>query len=234
MLAEEHRIEVAYEKRRSQKRKSYSWFNKGHVFLMQELERGLLELLMNNGIDLLATKTILEIGCGSGFWLREFIKFGARPENLTGIDLLPWRVSDAKCLFPSSVRLECGNAEKLGFSDSSLDLVLQFTVFSSILDPHMKRKVASEMLRVLKKDGLIVWYDFLIKNPRNPDVSAIRKKEIHQLFPGCQIDLRRITVAPPLAGAIAPYSWLFCCLLERTKLFGTHYLGAIRKLPLST
>ncbi len=87
MLTEEKRIEAAYEKRRSQKRESYSWFNKGHVFLMQELERGLLELLMNNGIDSLATKTILEIGCGSGFWLREFIKFGARPENLTGIDL---------------------------------------------------------------------------------------------------------------------------------------------------
>lgn len=201
---------------------------------MQELERGILELLMNNGIGSLATKTILEIGCGSGFWLREFIKFGARPENLTGVDLLPWRVSDARSLLPPSVSLNCGNAENLGLPESSFDLVAQFTVFSSILDPNMKANVASEMLRVLKKDGLIVWYDFFIKNPRNPDVRAITKKEIHQLFPGCQIDLRRITVVPPLMGTIAPYSWLLCCLLERTKMFGTHYLAAIRRVSCPT
>jgi len=232
MLAEENRIEAVYEKRRSEKGGLYSWFNKGHVFIMQELERGISELLMNSGIDSLATKAILDIGCGSGYWLRELLKFGARPEKLAGIDLLSWRVNDAKCLSPASVRLDCCNAEKLGFSESSFDVVLQFTVFSSILDPHMKRKVASEMLRVLKKDGLIIWYDFFVKDPRNSDVRAITKNEIHQLFPGCQIDLRRITVAPPLVRSIAPYSWLLCCVLERIKVFDTHYLGTIRKLPI--
>jgi hypothetical protein len=75
-------------------------------------------------------------------------------------------------------------------------MIVQSTVFSSILDSDMKRKVASEMVRVLKPDGLIIWYDCFVSNPRNKDVKGITKNEIHQLFPGCQIDLRRVTLAP--------------------------------------
>ncbi len=52
----------------------------------------------------------------------------------------------------------------------------------------MKRKIASEMLRVLKEDGSIIWYDFFVRDPRNKDVSGIGKNEIRQLFPGCQIE----------------------------------------------
>jgi SAM-dependent methyltransferase len=230
MLREENRIQDIYKRRRSSKGELYSWFNKGHVFLIQELERAILALLVNSGIDSLATKTILDIGCGSGYWIQEFLKLGAVPENLAGIDLLDWRVNDARRILPPGVRLECGNAEKLGFSDRSFDVVVQFTVFSSILDPHMKRKVASEMLRVLKEDGFIIWHDFFVRDPRNSDVRAITKNEIHQLFPGCQIDLRRITVAAPLTRLLAPYSWLLCYVLERIKVFDTHYLGIIRKL----
>lgn len=229
MLTEESRIRDVYKRRRSDKGGLYSLFNKGQVFMIQELERALLALLSKTGIDSLATKTILDIGCGSGFWIQEFLKLGAAPENLTGIDLLDWRVSDARRISPAGVRLEHGNAEKLGFSDRSFDVVVQFVVFSSILDPHMKRKVASEMLRVLKDDGVLIWYDFFVKDPRNSDVRAITKNEIHQLFPGCQIDLRRTSVAAPLTRLLAPYSWLLCYALERIKVFDTHYLGLIRK-----
>ena len=229
MLSEENRIQDVYKRRRSSKGGLYSWFNKGHVLMIQELERALLALLSNSGIDSLATKTILDIGCGSGYWIQEFLKLGAVPENLAGIDLLAWRVNEAKRISPAGVRLECGSAEKLEFSDRSFDVVAQFTVFSSILDPNMKRKVATEMLRVLKEDGIIIWYDFFIRDPRNLDVRAITKNEIHQLFPGCQIDLHRISVAAPLTRLLAPYSWLLCYVLERMKVFNTHYVGLIRK-----
>ncbi len=229
MRAEENRIKAVYEKRRIEKGGLYSSLNKGHVFMRQELEQGISKLLMSNGIDSIASKTILDIGCGSGDKLGDLLKFGARPENLSGIDLLDWRVDDARRILPPGVRLECGNAEKLSFSDRSFDVVIQFTVFSSILDPHMKRNVASEMLRVLKEDGFVIWYDFFVRDPRNSDVRAITKNEIRQLFPGCQIDLRRITVAAPLVRLLAPYSWRLCYLLERIKVLDTHYLGLIRK-----
>jgi hypothetical protein len=62
-------------------------------------------------------------------------------------------------------------------------------------------------------------------------VRAVRRREIHRLFPGCRIDLRRVTPAPPLLRAIAPYSWLVCHLLGRVPWLCSHYLGVIRKVP---
>ena len=175
------------------------------------------------------TKKILEVGCGTGHWLREFIKWGARPENITGVDLLPDRVAEAKQLCSEAVRIQCGSAAEPALPDATFDLVLQSTVFTSILDLGLKQQIAAEMLRVLRKDGLIVWYDYHVNNPWNPDVRGVKKREIYQLFPGCRITLRRITLAPPLTRLITPCSWLACYLLERIPLLCTHYLGVIRK-----
>jgi len=225
---EETRIQVAYAKR--QGNISYSWFNAGYVFLAQEQERRMLLALKRHGFASLDTMKILEIGCGTGSWLRKFIKWGACPQNITGVDLLSDRVAIARQLCPERVRIEYGNATKLGFPDGCFDLVLQSTVFSSVLDSSMKQQIVSEMLRVVKADGALLWYDFHMNNPRNPDVQGIKKREIFQLFPGCRIELRRITLAPPLARLLAPYSLLTCYLLERFKVFNTHYLGVIRKV----
>lgn len=93
----------------------------------------------------------------------------------------------------------------------------------------MKQQIASEMLLVVKSDGLIVWYDYHVNNPWNPDVRGVKKKEIRRLFPDCRIELRRITLAPPLARWLAPRSWLLAQLLERIPILCTHYIGIIQK-----
>jgi ubiquinone/menaquinone biosynthesis C-methylase UbiE len=226
--AEEVRLQEVYSKRQGDDVR-YSWFNPGHLFIIQERERRLLALLSRYGCAPLNTKKILEVGCGSGYWLREFIKWGARPENITGIDLLDNRIVEARQLCPAAVMIQCGSAARLALPDAILDLIIQSTVFTSILDSDMKQQIASEMLRVLKSDGLIVWYDYHVNNPWNPDVRGVKKKEIRRLFPDCRIELKRITLAPPLARWIAPRSWLLAYLLERIPLLCTHYIGIIRK-----
>src|SRR5262245_5648861 len=100
---EEARIRTAYAKRQRNDGR-YSWFSPGHLFMMQERERQLLTLLRRHGFALLDTYKMLEIGCGTGYWLREFIKWGARPENIAGVDLLPDRVTEAKKLCPEAVQ----------------------------------------------------------------------------------------------------------------------------------
>jgi SAM-dependent methyltransferase len=224
---EEARIREAYARRQQDAR--YSWFSPGHVFMTQERERRLLGLLEQHDFAVLRTKKILEIGCGTGYWLRELIKWGAQPEQIEGIDLLPDRVAEAKRLCPDTVRVQCGSAMTLPYPNATFDLILQFTVFTSILDPNMKQQIASEMLRVLRAGGLILWYDYHIDNPWNPDVRAIKKREIHQLFRGCRIELRRIALAPPLARWLAPRSWTFAHLLGKIPFLCTHYLGVIRR-----
>ena len=70
-------------------------------------------------------------------------------------------------------------------------MVLQSTVFTSIQDDGLKAQVAAEMMRVVRPDGLILWYDFRVNNPRNPDVTGVGKTEILRLFPGLKVSSSR-------------------------------------------
>jgi ubiquinone/menaquinone biosynthesis C-methylase UbiE len=230
-VAEEARIRKVYAKRKDTVLypSLYSHFNPGHLFIVQERERRVLELLQRHGYEDLRSKNLLEIGCGEGYWLREFIAWGARPENIRGIDLLEDRVAEARRLSPSEINIDCGSAAKLEFPDESFDVVLQSTMFTSILDASLKQQIAAEMLRVLRREGLILWYDYHVNNPRNSDVRGVKRREIAQLFPGCRIELQRVTLLPPLTRLLAPRSFLACDLLAKIPLLCTHYLGVIRK-----
>jgi SAM-dependent methyltransferase len=91
---EEIRIQAAYARR--QDNDLYSLFNAGALFMVQEEKRVLLALLKRYGVYSLSSKKILEVGCGTGYWLREFIQWGAHPAHITGIDLLPDHVERAR------------------------------------------------------------------------------------------------------------------------------------------
>jgi ubiquinone/menaquinone biosynthesis C-methylase UbiE len=207
----------------------YSFFNPSYVLQVHERENELLFMLSRQGIRSLEEKKILEIGCGTGYWLRAFLQWGALPGNVFGIDLLSERIEHARNLCPRGVRLDCGNASALAFPDASFDLVLQSTVFTSILDRAMRKRVAAEMLRVLKPGGFVLWYDFFVHNPRNSDVRGVRRTEISKLFPGCQIHCRRTTLAPPIGRLVGGYSQMMYRLLSRAKILCTHYLCLIKK-----
>src|SRR6266571_2248553 len=143
MKAEESRIQEAYARRRSGH--LYSRFNPAYLFIVQEREQRFLSLLSRHGCVPLENKMILEVGCGSGDLLRDFIKWGARPENIVGIELLRERMTEAIELCPKAVSVYQGNAARLPFTKESFDIVMQSTVFTSVLDPGMKQQLASEM-----------------------------------------------------------------------------------------
>jgi SAM-dependent methyltransferase len=196
---------------------------------MHNVERGVLAALRRSGPWPLAGQRILDVGCGSGHWLRRLITWGARPRHAAGIDLLRYRLGDAASLSPRDLGLCCGSAATLPFLDASFYLLLQFTVFTSILDPDCRRRVADEMVRVLKPNGSILWYDFCVDNPRNRDVRAVKVAEIERLFPTCEVDVERVTLAPPIARLVASRSWTLCVLLNLLAPLRTHLLGVLRK-----
>src|SRR5438445_2164961 len=100
---EEHRIRQVYAKRATIRTERYSFFSPGFLFMSQERESRVLSLLAEYNCTPLSQKKILEVGCGCGPGVREFIKWGARPENLVGIDLLPERIAEARRLCPTAV-----------------------------------------------------------------------------------------------------------------------------------
>ena len=131
----------------------------------------------------------------------------------------------------STKRTKSSNSTRYAITwpDQSFDLVTQFTVFTSILDPALKRAIAREMLRVLRPTGAILWFDFRVGNPRNSQVRGVPAAEIRSLFAGCRIDLVPVLLAPPLARLVAGWSRPLAELLHAVPLLRTHYAGLIRK-----
>ena len=192
--------------------------------MWQERQRALLKMLAKRpGVP--AEWRAAEVGCGAGDNLLDLLRLGLRPAHLTGIELLPDRLATARAALPEAVRLLAGDAAAADVEPASQDLVLQCTVFSSILDDALQQRVANAMWRWLKPGGAVVWYDFTVNNPRNPDVRGVPMARVHELFPQGQFTARRVTLAPPLARAFpAAYP-----LLNLVPLLRTHRLVLIEK-----
>lgn len=169
-------------------------------------------------------RSVLDIGCGSGTRLMAFREMGAGA--LAGVELLAERCALAR---QNTIDAEVvqGSAHSLPWADGTFDIVSQFVVFTSILDPNLKQRIAREMLRVLKPSGVIIWHDFRVNNPRNRNVKGIPKAEIHYLFPGCKVDLRSMMLAPPLAKLLVPRFPSLAAKIEKLPFLRTHYVAFI-------
>lgn len=204
----------------------YSSFNIANLFTVQQRQRDILSSLNRAGITDLSAPRILEMGCGDGGVLAEFLTFGARPEKLFGIDYLADRLFNARGYLPGC-HFANADGSHLPFPSASFDMVMQFTALSSILDSNLRHFICRDMLRVLRPSGLILWYDFWL-NPTNRQTHGIRPAEIKELFPDCSISFRKVTLAPPLARRLVPLSWPLALFLESLTIFNSHYLAVIR------
>jgi SAM-dependent methyltransferase len=199
---------------------------------MQERQRAIAELFVRFGWrDVKATR-LLEVGCGTGANLLEFLRLGFRPEHLQGIELLPGSVEQARRILPDSVRIWEGDAAGAAASlvpVASQDVVYQSTVFSSLLDDAFQQRLADTMWRWVRPGGCVLWYDFTINNPRNPDVRGVPVKRIRHLFPRGGLDVRRITLAPPIARAVTRLHPALYTVFNSCVWLRTHVLVCVTK-----
>lgn len=192
-------------KRRYEKRRNiisdarYVYTNPSVYMTQQEKERALIRLLKDLGWDDLLGKRVLEVGCGSGGNLQKLIQLGFDPANLVGNELLTDRYQAARKALPMATELVLGDACDLALPDRSFDIVMQSTVFTSILDRDFQQKLADSMWRLVKQGGGVLWYDFTFDNPRNSDVRGIRIERIKELFPEARCSCKRVSLAPPIS-----------------------------------
>lgn len=195
----------------------------------QERQRALLRCFARRGWADPSLLDLVEVGCGAGGQLLEFLRIGLQPERITGIELLPDRIALARRRLPAALRLIEGDALEAGLADDSADVVYVGTVFSSLLDAGYRARLAAAIWRWVRPGGGVLWYDFTVDNPRNPDVRGMPRAELRRLFPHARIEARRVTLAPPLARAVCRWHPALYGVLNTLPLLRTHCLAWLEK-----
>ncbi len=203
---------------------------------------------INDHMELMALKSsdkILDVGCGTGRFLKPFSIASA-----FGIDLTPNMLKKAKSF---NVPLTRGDAEFLPFKDSSFDIVHS----AGLLGVYRSKEILEEAARVTKKQGRIfisfpaatsvsgLVTLFFMKFKYNPSLLDYwyTKKEIKGMFPeGVKItNIYRLGFEPPFQRLYKnlesrKLSQLFLFLEKRLrdrplfKYFGARFLVEGRKV----
>ncbi len=227
--AERKRIlaEIARRNRELPRDRDARW-QPSQQWLINERRYVAVELLKRCDVFPTQDTRCLEIGFGFGGWLPDLISWGVNETNLHGIDLWEQCVLSTRRLLPAA-DVRVGDAADLPWDESTFDLVVASTVFTSILNNAVRVQVAKEMTRVLAPGGALLWYDFRYNNPKNANVRRVTRTELHSLFPTLVGEVRTVSLAPPLLRAILPFSRTLTSILSAFPFLRTHLIAVLRK-----
>jgi SAM-dependent methyltransferase len=235
------RIREAYRARDAGSSASgYSWQAPGYRFYVQQLEWDVLTALDRAQAPLRGGR-VLEVGCGSGYFLHRLVEYGA--SHAAGIDLMPDRIEQARARYPS-LELVAGDAGAMPWEDASFDVVTQFTCLSSVLDPEVRARIARDMWRVLRPGGVILSYDMRTTPAAIRALGRLRGgaggggtptrpvdlDELRGLFPHGELHSRVVTLNLDLAN-LAIRTRALAYLAERLPALRTHLLVTVRRSP---
>jgi phospholipid N-methyltransferase len=219
MTTEQDKIKKRYKQRQNDKSvKRHSESTTFIKFCLSEREAQYKSVIEKIEKNITALK-IIEIGAGEGGNIPFFLELGIPLENIHVNELIPERVEVLKKEFPGIKIFEGDVLEIPNTDNSQYDLVFQSTVFTSVLDDKLKRKIANKMSDLLSEKGIILWYDFVYDNPKNKDVKGVPKKEVQRLFPNFNmIHQKKVTLAPPIGRRVKSLYPLFNIPPLRTHL----------------
>lgn len=201
--------------------------NRGYARMARDREAALVILLSQTQRNA-GSGRVLDLGCGDGR-LAGVIRAAGVPVDLwVGVDLDPASASTAAAAHPWAIFLE-GSADGLPFPPGSFDVVVASTLFSSLPSADLESDVASEIGRVLRPAGWLIWYDLRYDNPWNRAVHSVSRKHIGQLFPGWQGKLRALTLVPPIARRLGPLTPAAYPVLHAVPALRSHLAGILQR-----
>ncbi len=198
-LTEQERIRSVYRAWFAEHRRgAYSWHRRDVIEHAAEVRRITAALLARAVGPDLGSLRVVDVGCGSGGFLRQLIDWGADPALLAGTEYQHERLALAQARTAAGVRWHLGDLDH--FAPRSFDLVVANTVFSSVLDPAARTELAGAMWDALAPGGWCMLFDFRYNNPRNPNVRRVTRTEAKRFWPGAvESDYRTLLLAPPIA-----------------------------------
>jgi len=99
---------------------------------------------------------VLDVGCGTGRWLRRYEEFGFRA---IGVDATVSMLRVARAL-KTTAPLVTGEARRLPFPDARFDLVSDITVVQHIT-ASMQPQAVGEMMRVIRPGGCLILMELI-------------------------------------------------------------------------
>lgn len=226
---EQERIRAVYQAWLAQERVSqYAWHRP--EVIEQEACRNRVAgslLAQTVGPDLGRVR-VVDVGCGSGGFLRQLIDWGADPARLVGTEYQSERLDLARLRSASGVRWHLGD---LDFApDASFELAVANTVFSSILHDCARAALATEMWRTVMPGGWCMVFDFRFNNPRNKAVRRVTRAELARFWPSDTCHFRSLLLAPPIARGLAGAPRLVSEVLDLCAPFlRSHFIYMARK-----
>ncbi|MDC0994061.1 class I SAM-dependent methyltransferase [bacterium] len=109
-------------------------------------------------LSIIMNKNVLEIGCSSGYDAEKYVKSVKR---YIGVDISDQAIRCANKLKLSNAEFICVDGHNLPTPDLSVDCV----IVSSLLHHLDLQKSFSEIYRVLKDDGILIFREPLATNP---------------------------------------------------------------------
>lgn len=135
-MSEYNRIREVYLNRdKSGKRALYSWSNLHSLYQSATKSRMLSIVLRSSFKNNLSNLTVLDVGCGSGNFLRQLVEWGVEPANCTGTEFLDERIEKAKQISPKEIYYHLGNLE---FDRSEVEKKSILLVLILYFHPYLK------------------------------------------------------------------------------------------------
>lgn len=223
---ESQRLTEVYGHYESGSRKSRAWRldNPGTAAIRAALVERVLDSARE---EVRSGGDILDIGCGSGWWLEVLRDQGAAPKRLHGIDAIQERVERARETLPGA-DLRVGDIRALPYDEGSFAFVLFISVLSDLPGEADVQAALREADRVLIPGGLMLCYEPRTPNPFNPEVRRISGKDFDDAL-GPDWKQASLTAIPQLSRRLGSLTPTLYPILAKVPLLRTHRLVEYRK-----